>query len=250
MISRPDACIVLLPHADDEAFVLPEIAVLYADVRVDFILLTKHCNHPIRLEESRNALRRMGYGDRQLYDFQTADDGRLLYALAATESKLRVWIEAQKCHTFHVISPAWEGGHQDHDACFLIAQQLQRIYGDRCKLRNFWLYNGLGTSGKFFRVARPCGNAAIPGNITWKMAVRSLGLVWAYPSQIKAWVALGAGFIWLRLWRRTLNISAPFEWGPLKAPHAGTLLYERYNRERWSRFHATVQRVWPEFLTQ
>ena len=55
-----------------------------------------------------------------------------------------------------VYLPAWEGGHQDHDAGHLLGLSLA---APGLRLRQFPLYQGAGLPGPFFRVMAP-----LPGN--------------------------------------------------------------------------------------
>jgi hypothetical protein len=248
MISRTSFCLVLLPHADDEAFVVTELKILYPYLEPKFVLLTRHQDQARRFSETQAALSFMNFSENCVADLGVARDGHLSEHLDETYKSLEKYIDANVAGVFDLICPAWEGGHQDHDATYLIAIKLKQLYTDRIRLRVFWLYSGLNTRWKFFRVAHSAGISCEAGRVSWRLGLKSLLLPFFYPSQIIAWLGLAPGYLRLRAIRRTLNISTPMESILLEPPSAAPLLYERYGRESWTNLRGRVENLWPELL--
>lgn len=250
MISNGVSCFVLLPHADDEAFVFPELRVLFPDLNFYLFLLTEHVNHVERLTETKRALTLMGYPLDRLADLRLSRDGCLPMNLEKAFAVLCGIIESRATEKFDLICPAWEGGHQDHDASYVIVKKLQKHFSSRCEIRVFWLYNGLGTRGKFFRIAHSFGPSLQRGFLKWRSAIRSLIFPFLYPSQRKTWLGLGPGYIMLRLVRKKLNLSIRHVPPPLTLPHPGGLLYERWGRLTWIEFKNLVEKCWPNLFSE
>jgi hypothetical protein len=60
-----------------------------------------------------------------------------------------------------IVCPAYEGGHQDHDAISLLGRALAKRW--RAVFLEFFLYHGYGTKGRFYLVASP-----LPGKLLKK----------------------------------------------------------------------------------
>jgi LmbE family N-acetylglucosaminyl deacetylase len=83
-----------------------------------------------RDNESRVCLMRLGVEEEQIIFLGTESripDGHLVNHLEQCFWSL---VEKTKNHAFaEIYTPAWEGGHQDHDAAFLIGLALARRLG-------------------------------------------------------------------------------------------------------------------------
>lgn len=128
-----------------------------------------------------------------------------------------------------VFCPAWEGGHQDHDAAHVLALALAGSHHGPVRVLQFPLYNGAGLPGPFFRVMAPlrangqtkerrCG-------VTERLA--QIRLCLGYPSQWKTWIGLLPLVVWHMLsdGRFFLQEAAPRR--ILEPPHEGSPLYAR-----------------------
>lgn len=125
-----------------------------------------------------------------------------------------------------VVTPAWEGGHVDHDMCAVLATALAAAHGGPPPIQ-FGLYNGLGWAGPLFGAALltengPAETLPVSAGDWWRYATA----VRFFPSQAPVWSTLWPhmfarfamrGFCFQRL--------APGRTG--ERPHPGPLLYER-----------------------
>jgi LmbE family N-acetylglucosaminyl deacetylase len=179
-----------------------------------------------RDEESNRVLATLGVPP-LLVDRERIADGflpeQMDRALAFLE---RAAIDAEE-----IVTLAWEGGHQDHDAAHLIAAVFARSRGIRCL--EMPLYNGEGSPGKFFRVMHPVGDGWNARRLSVRERIGDVLLTRFYPSQRKTW--LGLAPLMLLGHPRELSRVADLRRaaGP---PHRGTLLYERRFRYRYARF--------------
>jgi LmbE family N-acetylglucosaminyl deacetylase len=125
--------------------------------------------------------------------------------------------------------PAWEGGHQDHDATHLLGLWLAARLGRLEHTSQFPLYHGAGLAGPLFRVFSP-----LPANGpvrrrrlplsdrlrygAWPLRYRSQWASFAglWPPAFAKLLA-GGGFA-----LQPVSLQRAFE-----RPHAGPLLYER-----------------------
>lgn len=192
-----------------------------------------------RMRESISVLNRLGVDPSDVH-FPGVEhgvgDGSLPSHIDAAYLQLAA-IMAAHVMPDHVYSVAWEGGHQDHDATFLIARAFVRERAPGARFRQFSLYNGRGLAGPLFRVMSP-----IPGQgpitalpITWRQRLTYLRLCMAYPSQWKTWLGLLPFVALTLLVRGAYLVQEPVP-GVLRRPHEGPLLYERRGPTTWETF--------------
>jgi LmbE family N-acetylglucosaminyl deacetylase len=124
---------------------------------------------------------------------------------------------------------AWEGGHQDHDACAALAVALSKRARGNILIDQFSLYNGWRTPSPLFRAASPIPENGTPIRVAMTSGdwLRYGAAVRFFPSQTKTWLglwpAMVASFISNGGYRyQGLDPSRITE-----RPHAGPLLYER-----------------------
>jgi LmbE family N-acetylglucosaminyl deacetylase len=186
----------------------------------------------IRDEESRRVLAKLGVDDILfLGSAHGIPDGALVEHL---ERALQLLDEAMRGRELaEVITLAWEGGHQDHDAAHLVALAFAQRRGLRC--REFPLYRG-NRWGKLFRVLSPIRGGGAITRLRMREALRASMLCWHYRSQRKTWLGLfGESFLKLVVLRReVLHDVAPAR--VVDPPHARPLFYERRFRFPWERF--------------
>lgn len=150
-----------------------------------------------------------------------------------------------------IVTPAWEGGHMDHDACAYMAVRLAEQLG-RPEIRQFSLYNGPGLPGPLLRGGAPLSeNGPLtrvplsPGQwLRWMAAVR------AFPSQLYAWSG-----IWPAMFAN-LIARGGFGWQALAPervaarPHAGPLFYERMFKTPYEEVREALDAALPAPLVQ
>ena len=240
---RPPIALVLLAHPDDEFACSMRLRELVrAGVRVECAYLTDGGfggqGVAVRERESLRALGRLGIPAAQVRFLGRElgiADGSLPLRLDGAWAGLEAWAGEFDAPAL-VIVPAWEGGHQDHDACHLLGVALAR--GRRAgATEQFPLYTGVGLRGPWFRVLHP-----LPANgpvtayrasiLERLLAVRVCGY---FLSQWKTWVGLLPFFA-------LAMVSGRFPRQPVaverlsQRPHPGPLLYERRGFFRYEQF--------------
>lgn len=229
----PEA-VFLFPHPDDEFAVSLIIRDLVrADSRILCIYLTDGVfggqSAERRERESLCALAAMGvpaenvcFLGRQL----NVRDGQLYLHLGLVFDALAKLVpNCGQCYC-----PAWEGGHQDHDAAHLLALALAfRSEMGASMVWQFPLYHGSRLPGPFFRVMAPLpeNGPSRARKTTWRERAWHLRLCMGYPSQLKTWIGL-LPFVALHmaLDGRFHLQSATIE-RVMEAPHPGKTLYHR-----------------------
>ncbi len=236
----------LLPHQDDEYFAAPVIARELTEGRqIHCIFLTNGAtalaSADTRNEESRQALERMGVPAKNLEFLGTAQDvadGQLVQRLESIHQFISPKIASLGVD--RIYCPAWEGGHQDHDAACALGTVLARVH--RVSGWEYSLYQGQSTRGKFFTVMTPVTTRA--GAISEHWSART-GLQMAlacrsYRSQWRSWVGLLGPALLAFVVQRELWLN-PVELESLKQrPHEGALLYERYGRTTYAQVASHV----------
>lgn len=226
----------LFPHPDDEFAVISLVRDhCQSGDRVICAFLTDGSfagqSPTIRRQESQRVLARLGVERADMHFIGEAEslaDGALCRmlepALAALE-RLRAETEDPD----RIYCPAWEGGHQDHDALHLLTLALGRQLGTRASLRQYSLYHGSGLPGPFFRLLNP-----LPANgptedrkSSWRDRYEQLRSGWSYPSQWRTWLGLFPFLAWHVLTDGRVRLQ-PLNPGRVEhSPHAGPPLYER-----------------------
>lgn len=141
---------------------------------------------------------------------------------------------------------AYEGGHPDHDAAYVLAVLLARRQG---LLRRAWqvpFYHGWGTPGQLFRVhqALPTATRHLVRRVPLLLAARHVTICWRYPSQWRTWVGLFPEYCLQRGLRRREVLAAIDPPRVRQRPHPGPVLYERMRGLPYETFAAAVN----EFL--
>jgi LmbE family N-acetylglucosaminyl deacetylase len=182
----------------------------------------------IRDEESRRVLARLG-----VHDYRVAPPGERIPDGALTErldDALR-FLESAAGDVGEVITLAWEGGHQDHDAAHLVAAAFARRREVPCL--EMPLYNGLDIRDPFFRVNYPVGDGWLERALPRREYLGNVLLARFYRSQRRTWLGL-APFLLIarpREFIRPADLRRAFA-----PPHPLPLLYERRFRYPYARF--------------
>lgn len=228
--------LLILAHYDDEYCALP----LLMEARAKDEPLIFAFNAPPRsdrirarrLHETVRCLDHFGLRQR-IFLGDGADrafDGQLIHRLDHAFASLLNQLDGVAVDG--VITPAWEGGHVDHDMCAVLsvalADHLEGRTGVPCPVLQFSLYNGAGLVGPFFHGASPLARNGRT------IAIRLKPRAWFafacavrfYPSQVRVWSTLWpATFLnYVRHGYRVQRLSKGEVSG---RPHPGALLYER-----------------------
>lgn len=230
----PTACF-LFPHPDDEFAVTSLILDRrQAGVRVSCFYLTDGAfggQSPVRRRvEALRALAGLGVVAEDVHfvgEENGIGDGSLHLNLEKALAALRT-LDAFKRPPEELFIPAWEGGHQDHDAVHLVGLALHSHLPDT-RLRQFSIYHGAGLPGPFFHVMQPIpGNGPTedrPGSLRERVAQVRFCL--NYPSQWKTFIGLMPCIAWRMLSDGRLRLQAVDPKRAWQSPHAGPPLYER-----------------------
>lgn len=166
------------------------------------------------------------------------EDGRLHASLgAATDALLEL---AAGMAATELMAPAWEGGHQDHDAAHLAACAVARRM--RFPAWEYSLYHGRGLPGPLFTVLSlvPRGGIVEDMRTTPRQRWSYVRQCLRYRSQVKSFVGL-LPFYALRLCRaRAFKRRAISHEATALRPHEGRLLYERRAGLSWNEFAAAT----------
>jgi LmbE family N-acetylglucosaminyl deacetylase len=190
-----------------------------------------------RIEESQRALGRLGVTAESIHFLGVATgipDGELpSHMHTAYDALCRLVPRLGWVTTCYV--PAWEGGHQDHDAAHAILMAMRQNGRVDAPAWQFPLYNGDGLPGPLFRVMHPLSSN---GPVTWLPVslhdrLRDLRTCMSYPSQWRTWLGLLPFVAFKLLFRGSYALQTADEGAMERHPHEGKLLFERRSTTRW-----------------
>jgi len=238
----------LFAHQDDEFGVFERIFRLRQQGRsVAVAYLTSGSRsgepHPARDQESVDVLGRLGVPAVDIHFIGSAlniPDGKLVEHMeSALEACLG--LAAKQGTVDEVCCLGWEGGHQDHDAVYLLGIILAKQLGILESSHQFSLYQGAGLSGSFFRLLSPLpqNGALLKSHIPRARRLLFAQLVLRYRSQWRTWIAFYPLLIIYYLVNGSQALQPLVPARARAAPHAGALLYERrgfYSAARFATF--------------
>ena len=235
----------LLAHYDDEYCALPLI--LQARAAGEEMLFC----HTTRPRNPAARQRRQGetvaflshYGAPPPLDLAAdaiAEDGRSYLALRRLHAALEALL-AEQPSIDRIVTPAWEGGHVDHDACAVLAVALATARHGGCRIEQFSLYQGHRLPGPLFHGGRLLveNGPGIVIPLTAQQWRSYAAAVRFFPSQAHVWSTLWPAlhFTWLRQG----YAAQALEHGRVRQrPHRGPLLYERRGLARYEDVAACV----------
>jgi len=180
--------------------------------------------------ESRRVLARLG-----VHDFRVATENERIKdgTLPDHLDDALAFLERTVSDVSEVVTLAWEGGHQDHDAANLVATMFAKKRGVPCL--EMPLYNGLNIDDPFFRVNYPVGDGWLERRLPRREYLRNVLLTRFYTSQRKTWMGLLPFYVV----GRPYEFIRPADFRRAYArPHEGLLLYERRFHYPYARFAA------------
>jgi LmbE family N-acetylglucosaminyl deacetylase len=226
----------LFAHQDDEYGVYPVLEQLVArGEAIEVIYLTSGTLDGRRSErrnrESSGVLARIGIGERNIHFLGSElglPDGKLHRHVERAAMAVLEYF-ANRGWPARIFTPAWEGGHQDHDATYIIACYLARAFSCLETSRQFPLYHGHGLAGSLWRTFSPLPeNGPVESTrISWRQRLRYLHFCLLYHSQWRTWLGLYPMYA-LKLLTSGRQYLQPLQLDRLdSAPHRGPGLYER-----------------------
>jgi LmbE family N-acetylglucosaminyl deacetylase len=225
--------VFVFAHQDDEIALASRIrlAIGRGD-RVICVCLTDGAaavSAAVRDAESRRVLDHLGVADfRVAPPGERIADGSLPDHLGPALEFLERAVPEE---TGEVVTLAWEGGHQDHDAAHLVAAVFAEHRRARCI--EMPLYNGEGARLHLFRVNHPVGDEWTVRKLSLREWLANVALARHYTSQWRTW--LGLVPLYILGGPRELTREADLR-RAATPPHPLPLLYERRFRYPYERF--------------
>ena len=245
------ALIALLPHPDDEFAILPWLERAVRDGRpVHLVWLTDGAlggaDPEGRRDESLLALRSAGIAPATAAFIgvdQRIPDGRLHASMAQAYGAAFATVSGI-VGPAEVLLPAWEGGHQDHDAAHALGRALSRALG--FPALQYPVYQGQGLRGPFFRTLTPLRGSTVASSVPvgWASLGRLVRACLHYRSQWRSFMGLLPMVLVRLLYRREMVLCPVDGQAELRPPHEGRLLYERRTAWRWPDLEASIRPYW------
>lgn len=242
--------IFVFAHQDDEFGVFYEIeSAVEQNVRVICLYLTDGqyggSNFEMRKRESVAVLENIGVPGADLHFLGQSlgiPDGKLVEHLDVALNATLELMGHFKEEISSIYIPAWEGGHQDHDAAHLVGLMLSKKLGLIRQTFQFSLYNGYRLPWLFFRVLSPLPNReqVTEKKIPWHKRFRYLRYCHSYSSQWKTWVALYPFIFLYMISIGKQKLQQVNLYDIYFQPHPGVVLYQRRNFCSWESFHRTA----------
>lgn len=227
--------VYVLAHFDDEYGALPLLLQDRREGRRPWLLYVADYADPAvsarRLSETRALIARLGLSpDRVLHVGASTGvlDGAVHENLPRAHTALSCALSPVGEVERFVIA-AWEGGHQDHDACAVLTLAQARSFDSAPRIEQFSLYNGRKLPGRLFQACAPIVENGprrtvrmnLKDWLTYATSVRF------FPSQAKTWAGLWPMMFIGFLLRGGYHYQT-FDPARINArPHTGPLLYER-----------------------
>jgi hypothetical protein len=137
-----------------------------------------------------------------------------------------------------IYTHAWEGGNEDHDACYLLTKKIfleQKLI--QCCYQ-FPLYNSYKSFLFPYKVQKPLDKNGITIKIysSFDDRFKYISYLFYYKSQIKVWIGLYPFIIFNLLFKGYYFLQKINKKKSYEKPHYGDLLYEKFKRCDYSSF--------------
>lgn len=168
-------------------------------------------------------------------------DGRFVERLADAAEWVRGYFNSATSLSA-VYVPAWEGGHQDHDAIHAMAVTLAADHGAIDIVRQFPLYTGYRCAGQLYRVfcALPANGEILKMVIPWRNRFRFMGYCLSYRSQTITWLGLFPYVVFHYLSAGVQSLQPVTADRIAQRPHEGALYYERRKFYTWDEMSTSL----------
>lgn len=247
---RQELQIFVFAHPDDELAIIPIIRRRAETVINKFCYMTNGSSKSdlsqikLREQESIRFLLRLGAKQSDIHFIGkdlSIPDGELSTfledAYREIESRIRPWLV--ESDLVRIVSPAWEGGHHDHDSSYVLALRLSKKF--KVNFFQFSLYNQFKRQPPFFRT-----NFPLPHPTNFFIRVKFLDFIHlllgfaTFRSQLATWLVLSPFFVASYLTGR-LRIQR-FVLQSFARPHDGPLLYETRFKVSWHRLRERFEK--------
>jgi hypothetical protein len=194
--------LVLLPHCDDEIFVLFSNLKFIKNQSFDFCFMFKTFNSDDREKESKHFLRhfsKMDFNINFIYrkNQKLYDNNLNIIEVQILKEKLTNLIKQNNM----ILLPALEGGHQEHDLAALIVGQICRDIDYKGRLFCYSTYSLKKRFLYFGLSSKICHKI-----YTFNEAALILKIPFLYKSQVWTWVGLWPLFIKRLLCKQSISI--------------------------------------------
>lgn len=227
----------LLAHQDDEFGVFIDISKQIKNNNVYIFYLTSGYTKKIskykltkRDKESLKVLNKLGVKKKNIIFLGkklNIRSNKLYLKLSEVYNEIILFTKLIKPHK--LITHSWEGGHEDHDACNLIARKIGIKYSNIFKFKEFSLYNAYKCKLLYFKVFNPIKKKGEYSKANFLMRLLYIRLLFSYTSQFKIWIGLYP-FIIMHYLFLGYNFLQPLNKSKkILRPHQGKLLYEIRN---------------------
>lgn len=226
-------------HQDDEFFAAKFIQLQVAagnKLKVIYTTNGKFANHNIetRRQEALSALSKIGVSKSDvifLGHFLNVNDGEVYRRLDLIFQTLLDQHDFLISDVENIYVTAYEGGHHDHDATYILASALAIKCAKNVKINEFFLYNAIRVPAPFFRVMDPgvCNNIH-KISLSWSEIFLSLTMILSYRSQWKTFIGLLPQILYAFIIKRRVVFRSPPEPFDLLYKYTGVPLYARRGR--------------------
>ena len=220
--------IYFLPHYDDEVFAIPKIRWDILNGRAPIFIY--FMASPMRAKESTYFLDKLGVSKDSIIflgEKLQVTDGELLNYLPRFYTELSSLFESNS-NEIEIICPAYEGGHQDHDAISLLGRALSKKWN--CNFLEVFLYHGYGMYGKLYRVSSHLhAENKKTYNYSLKDWLTLLKVPFVYKSQFSAMIGLWP-FLILKSIYSPLVLRENLSDSLVNIGHDEVPMYERWGR--------------------
>tara|TARA_Y100000590_G_scaffold444628_1_gene575628 strand:- start:446 stop:1210 length:765 start_codon:yes stop_codon:yes gene_type:complete len=129
---------------------------------------------------------------------------------------------------------AWEGGNEDHDACYILVKKIIKNSKKIKAAYQFPLYNA-NTNLFYYSVQRiiEVNGKAIRIKVNLLDRLKYIKFLFYYKSQIRVWIGLYPFLIFNFLTRNYCILQKINEKKSIEKPHKGTLLYEKFRNSKY-----------------
>lgn len=174
-------------------------------------------------------------------------DTELCYHLIDIYPKV---LEYSRKHNINkILTLSYEGGHPDHDSCYLISLALAKELMIMDSTFQFPIYNSHNMPYQFFRVMKCISNRpVISRKLNFAEAFKSAFMFRYYKSQWKSWIGLAPEAIFKYLILRK-EVFQPVDFDITRyRPHAGVLYYEKRKWITFENFFSATSQFREKYL--
>lgn len=242
--------IFVFAHQDDEIGVFPIIQKAVADnLRVVCLYLTSGADSVsgksiIRQQESSKVLSLLGVEIKDIHFIGSKNeicDGNLIYNLGLSfRSLIKILHKYENISNVYV--HAYEGGHHDHDAAFVVVACCLEALSIGNIGKQFPMYRSSRTSMFPYVINKTLNENGAVTKVKYSRlrCLKYCLLTLNYRSQWKSMLGLIPFYAWSWSISATVKIQPVNSLRILSRPHSGKLLYEKHNRMNYEEFKACV----------